>query len=315
MTPASVPSPPPSRPVRISWRARLLAIGALVVAAVIVDIVTEVNAIVATARIVWNSLVFAVLWSVRGIQGLVSVVARRRAWRLTSLLTSVGFGYTGRIFLSEERSRRIRSWRDRTRAAATRLRRRWLALPLSRKFLIVGILIAAQLFFIPTAAEYILLFPVGFMIRPIVLGARKLYSWAGDQVFGKMYWKYCGGTHRAVVRRCGRFVPVKAVTGGSRLLRLQYLTAWRLWKYHPSYRDASGELWVSALEPFRLWRRRQLDIYVGRPLLSGPRDAACRATEPEPPHCEAPPATSGDAGEPRRGLDRALDARDAQAPS
>ncbi len=105
------------------------------------------------------------------------------------------------------------------------------------------------------------------------------------------------------------------VSGGSRLLRLQYPTAWRLWKYHPRYRDASGELRVSALESFRLRRRRQLDLYVGRPLLSGPRDPACRATEEAPPHCDVPPAVPSDAGEPRRQLDRALDRSDAQAPS
>ena len=176
------------------------------------------------------------------------------------------------MFLSAAHSRRIRSWRDRSRAAVARVRQRWLALPTSRKFLVVAVLIAAQLFLIPTAAEYILLFPVGFMIRPIVIGARKLYTWIGDLVFAKMYWKYCGRTHRTVMDRCERVLPVRTFLGASRQARLQYLTAWRLWRHEPRYRDESGELWISVLEPFRLWRAKKLDIYVGRPLLAGKRE-------------------------------------------
>jgi hypothetical protein len=254
------------------WRGTLIAVAVLVAVAVAVDVLTGINTVAATARIVWNALVFAVLWTARSIQGIVALIARRRAWRLTSFLTSIGFGYTGRVFLSAAHSRRIHSWRDRMRAAMKRVRKRWLALPTGGKFFVVGVLIAAQLFLIPTAAEYILLFPVGFMIRPIIVGARKLYSWVGDQVFAKVYWKYCGRTHQNVMQRCERVLPVRAALGASRQARLQYLTAWRLWKYEPRYRDESGELWISVLEPFRLWRAKKLDIYVGRPLLAGRRE-------------------------------------------
>ena len=64
--------------------------------------------------------------------------------------------------------------------------------------------------------------------------------------------------------------------GAVRLGRMRYLTAWRLWKYDPQYRDPSGELWVSFFEPLRLWNERKLDLYIGRPLL------ARRPTVPAP---------------------------------
>src|SRR5882724_2853591 len=275
---------------RTGWRGTLLAVALLVAVAVVVDIATGINAIAATARIVWNALVFAVLWTARSIQGVVALVARRRAWRLTSFLTSIGFGYTGRVFLSAAHSRKIRSWRDRSRAAVARVRRRWLALSTSAKFLVVAVLIAAQLFLLPTASEYILLFPVGFMIPAIVLGVRKLYSWAGDLIFAKVYWQYCGRTHQAVMRQCERVMPVRGLLDASRKARLQYLTAWRLWKYEPRYRDESGELWISVLEPFRLWRAKKLDIYIGRPLLAGQRDGPHIGPPIGPTPTESPPA-------------------------
>src|SRR5262249_2347583 len=153
----------------VGWKASLLAFGLLVVVAVIIDVATGINAIAASARIVWNGFVFAVLWTARSIQGVVALIARRRAWRVASFPTAIGFGYAGRIFLSAEHSRRVRGWRDRLRAATARIRQRWLALSTPRKFLVVAILIAAQLAFVPAAAEYLVLFPVGFMIRPIVL--------------------------------------------------------------------------------------------------------------------------------------------------
>jgi hypothetical protein len=61
---------------------------------------------------------------------------------------------------------------------------------------------------------------------------------------------------------------------GARLLRLRYLSAWRLWRYDPRYRDAARNArHVSFVEPLRLWWRGELDGYVGRPLLAGPRRA------------------------------------------
>jgi hypothetical protein len=288
-----------SRPIahpHIGWRASLAAFIVLVAVAAVIDVATGINAIAASARIVWNGFVFALLWSARSLQALVALVARRRAWRLTSFLTSVGFGYAGRVFLSAQHSRELLGWRARFRAVVARVRHRWLVLTIGQKFLVVAILIAAQLAFLPAAAQYLVLFPVGFMIRPMVLGVRKLYSWMGDLIFGKVYWQYCGRAHNAVVHRCERFVPVKAVSGASRRLRLQYLTAWRLWKYQPRYRDESGELWVSVLEPFRLWRGRQLDIYVGHPLLCGGRSGVRLASAVQPALPNGPPRVASGVG-------------------
>jgi hypothetical protein len=284
--------------VHIGWQASLAAFVLLVGAAAVIDVVTGINAIAATARIVWNGFVFAVLWSARSLQALVAVIARRRAWRVTSFLTSIGFGYASRVVLSANDSRRLQGWRERVRGATARVRRRWLALPTGQKFLVAAVLVIAQLAFLPAAAEYLVLFPVGFMIRPIVLGVRRAYSWVGDLMFAKAYWTYCGRAHHAVVRRCERVVPVRAVTGASRLLRLQYLTAWRLWKYQPRYRDESGELWVSVAEPFRLWKNHKLDIYIGHPLLAGGRTSTRVAPAPAsgPALPAGPPRATSDVG-------------------
>jgi hypothetical protein len=298
MTAAPAPLPPTPAQAHIGWQASLAAFVVLVGAAAVIDVVTGINAIAATARIVWNGFVFAVLWSARSLEALVALIARRRAWRVTSFLTSVGFGYAGRVFLSAEHSREVLGWRDRIRAVVAQVRHRWLALSTAHKLLVAATLVIAQLAFLPAAAEYLVLFPVGFMIRPMVLGVRKLYSWIGDLIFGRVYWQYCGRAHNAVVRRCGRLVPVKAVSGASRLLRLQYLTAWRLWKYQPRYRDESGELWVSVAEPFRLWKNHKLDIYVGHPLLAGGHAGGRLAPAPAPvPALPAgPPRATSDVG-------------------
>ena len=69
--------------------------------------------------------------------------------------------------------------------------------------------------------------------------------------------------------------------GGIRLIRMRYLCAWRLWKYDPRYRDLTGELWVSVLEPVRLWKERKLDRYVGRPLFA--RKQVQRASQSRAP--------------------------------
>ncbi len=268
---ASTSNGKPSTTPTLRWTRWLLALCALVAAVVAVDVATGTYAIGATMRLLWNGLAFALLWATRSVQGLVALIARRRAWRATSVLTAIGFGYMGRVFLSAPRIREAHGWREKFRIATARLRRWWAGLATGMKFAVVAVLIVAQLAILPTAAEYLVLFPVGFMIPVIASGIRKLYSWAGDLVFARMYWQYCGRAHNAAVRACGRLMPVRATSRAVRLLRLRYLTAWRLWKYDPRYRDESGELWVSFLEPVRLWRTGKLDIYIGHPLLSGAR--------------------------------------------
>lgn len=270
----SVSNGRPAATPPLRWTRWLLALCVLVAAVVAVDVATGAYAIGATMRLIWNAFAFALLWAARSAQGVVALIARRRAWRVTSILTAVGFGYMGRVFLSEPRIREAHGWRERFRIATARLRRWWAGLSTGMKFGVVAALILAQLAVLPTAAEYLVLFPVGFMIPVIASGMRKLYSWAGDLVLGSAYWRYCGRAHRAVVRACGRVMPVRAANRAMRLLRLRYLTAWRLWKYDPRYRDESGELWVSFLEPIRLWRKGELDVYIGRPLLSGKRRAS-----------------------------------------
>jgi len=265
----SPPKPPERQPLR--WTRWLVALCLLVAAIVAVDIATGAHAIGATMRLAWSSLAFALLFAARNVEALIALIARRRVWRATSVLTEIGFGYAGRVFLAEPRIREAHGWRQRLRLAVARMRRGWMALPTGVKFTLVVVLIVAQLAVLPVAADFLVLFPIGFMIPVIAAGVRRIYSWAGDLVFAKMYWRYCGRAHYATVNACGRFVPVRVVGRAAGLLRLRYLTAWRLWKYDPRYRDESGELRVSFLEPGRLLRQGKLDVYRGRPLLCGKR--------------------------------------------
>jgi hypothetical protein len=65
-------------------------------------------------------------------------------------------------------------------------------------------------------------------------------------------------------------------------VRIRYLTAWRLWKYHPRYCGPEpGKRQVDLVEPLRLWRRGELDVYVDRPLLAGGRRAVLQSPPEE----------------------------------
>ena len=80
--------------------------------------------------------------------------------------------------------------------------------------------------------------------------------------------------HRATVARLRHLPPFRQIVGATRLARIRYLCAWRLWKYDPRYRKPDGtEREVSFIEPLRLWWRGELDRYVGHPLLAGDAQA------------------------------------------
>lgn len=143
-------------------------------------------------------------------------------------------------------------------------REQWQAGPLWGKLFFVAGLIASQIYL----HVVLVIFPIAFLI-PVV---RRLGVRIADVVFGKWYWRAFGGTHRAFATCVRRLPLVSPLIAGTRLLRLRYLTAWRLWRYHPRYRNPeSDRRLVNLAEPIRLWWRGELDGYVGSPLLSGLR--------------------------------------------
>lgn len=237
-------------------------------AIVALDQLTGTDAVGASAQVALRFLKYVGVWCVQSFHVIAAAVFRRRVWRFVMLLTPVGFGYFGNIIFSETRMRRAEHLLRRYRSALQAGKEWWHDRSTLEKFLIVFIVIALQAALLPAIAQYIVFFPYRFMI-PVVKGAaRWFYSRTSDTFVGVLYWKYCGATHWRVMRAVREYWLVKYVHDGLCLLRLQYLTAWRLWKYDEKYRNEAGELWVSFIEPIRLWRRGTLNRYVGRPLFA-----------------------------------------------
>jgi hypothetical protein len=258
----------PSHRKRWRW---VVAFTALFVAILVADMVTGMNAVGATARMFWGLLRVPIFWFIRGADAFIIRIIGRRAWRGILALLSIGFGYLGRVFLREVHIEKVHSTREKFRRILECIRRWWIKLSLRQKLAVVAAAIALQVILLPTIHTYILLFPIGFMIPVMVRMGAKMYAWIGDTIFGKLYWTYCAPVHNAVGRFLERLPLVRQIRGAWRLFRLQYYTAWRLWRSDPRYRDESGKRWVSFIEPIRLWRKGKLNVYAGRPLLSGKR--------------------------------------------
>src|SRR5262249_3223575 len=134
-------------------------------------------------------------------------------------------------------------------------------LPLLGKIAVAFLVIASQVYL----HAVLIVFPVAFLV-PVV---RRVWVQAADIFLGGWYWRTIGPTHRRGVSRLRRTPVMRRAIGGVRVARLRYLCAWRLWRYHPRYRGATAQRRISLIEPVRLWRRGELDTYVGKPLLSG----------------------------------------------
>lgn len=229
---------------------------------------TGADAIAGTARFAWNALVIAGNGLLRVAGGFLALVAKGIGWRrlsrLSTAILSVGLGYSGSVLLSDSGVRRAKGWTGKIRRVLMLVRQRWLALHVVGKLAIVAALIASQLYL----HSLLVLFPIAFLV-PVV---RRLWVQTADLVFGSWYWRTFGQVHRAVVRFLKTMLGVREVIGATRLLRLRYLYAWRLWKHDPRYRcPETNRRVISLAEPIRLWRRGELDRYVGRPLLRGSR--------------------------------------------
>lgn len=250
----------------IRWTARVAAVLLIVVAIVAIDHFTDIDLIGTTVRFVLGSLEFAVSSAIRSLQLLLRLVLRRRIWRSILSSLSISYGYSWRIILSDKRARRADIFLAKTRSTTATMRTKWHKLSFTAKLVTAIVLAALQIVLFPVLSEYIVLFPVGFLIPTIVGGARRIYGWIGDLLFGATYETYIGKLHRKAIRWIRNLRWIRITRGALRLTRLRYLTAWRIWKYNPTYRTKSSELAVSFIEPVRLWKNGKLDRYVGRPL-------------------------------------------------
>jgi len=251
------------------WIGTLLVIGAIIAA---IDLYFGTLLIGATTRFLWNAAVFALFWVTRTLEaGIVMVfpVLRRQAMKITAFFTGIGVGYASSVILSDAQLKKAHSFRGKVRAMITRLRSRWLALPFVGKLGVVAVLIALQVILIPTIARWVVFFPIGFLV-PLLVAARQFVAVRiMDKTVGRVYRKYCGGWHRTAVTKVKSVPVVQQARGGVLLLRLQYLTAWRMWKYEPCYKTVRGRRRISLFEPVRLWWRGELNRYVGKPLFAG----------------------------------------------
>jgi hypothetical protein len=261
-----------------------------VAAFVAVYLITGEEAIGAATRFLWNAVVFLVNGAIRLFGGLTLVLARgvglRRISRLATLLTGVGLGYAGSLILSDARLKRAHGWRGKVKTFITLASKRWQALHLVWKLAIVAALIASQIYL----HFLLIVFPIAFLV-PVV---RRLWVQIADLVFGSWYWRTFGRWHRAAVAALQAMPGPRHAIGATRVWRIRYLCAWRLWKYDPAYRDPlSGKRWVSIVEPVRLWWRGDLDRYIGRPLLPGRRSGYVAARRDMLPGQDGSSATGG----------------------
>lgn len=266
----------------IGWKESLGLLVIICGVILAIDIYFETHYIGATARFLWNSLAFVMQSLARTIEASLALLFRQRAKRiLTGIFTTVGFVYVSHLILTDKQVRSAHTWREwirlTIRVALSHVRDQWLRLPLWGKLLVVGIAIYGQVHFIPWMAAFIVLFPIAFLV-PIVRSIKQwLVSFFApiivDSVFGQWYWRRYGVAHRATITKLKTIPGGREIRGLLALIRLQYLTAWRMWKYAPCYQLAKSERRrISLFEPLRLWWCGELNRYVQRPLLSGPRN-------------------------------------------
>lgn len=238
----------------------------IVVVFVTIYALTGQDAIGAAARFLSNGVILVRNMIARSAGSLLKLMAQGIGWRRLSRFlaagASVGLGYAASVVVSDRTVKQARGWREKGHAAATFAQQTWHTAPLMAKIAAVVCLIASQIYL-----HFILVvFPIAFLVPAV----RRIWVRTADMMFGSWYWKTFGATHRAVIASIRSLPLIRSLFEASRLTRLRYLSAWRLWRYDPRYRDpANYARHVSLVEPLRLWRRGELDRYIGRPLLAG----------------------------------------------
>ena len=260
---------------QIGWYVAFVVIA--VAASVGVYALTGQDALAAAVRIFWNAFVLLFNAALRVLGSLIGLLAKGVGWRrlsrIANVIGGIGLGYAGSVLFSDEKVKRARNWRGRLRAIITLARNKWQALPLGWKLFVVAVLIASQIY----VHTMLIIFPIAFLV-PVV---RRLWVRVADLAFGSWYWRTFGSRHRSVISTMRRLPGVRGVIGWGRLTRIRYLTAWRLWRYHPRYQlvDTNRRM-VSLSEPIKLWWRCELDSYVGKPLLSGAKPTCACPDDP-----------------------------------
>jgi hypothetical protein len=268
------------------WYATFCALALLLT--VTVGYFTGLDAVAATSRFLWNATALITNGTIRAAGALLLFLARGIGWRrlarLATATMGVGLSYSGGILLSERQLRRAKGWTGTLSVLLAQTRNRWLGLHLAWKITIVALLIASQVYL----HFLLILFPIAFLV-PVV---RRIWVRTADMALGSWYWRAFGHTHRAVIAHLRTTPGARELVGAVRLARIRYLRAWRMWRYDPRYRHAAtGKQIISFIEPMRLWWRGELDDYVGRPLLCGPRRSS-RAGRATPSGSSAAPTAS-----------------------
>lgn len=236
---------------------------------VVTSLLGTVSALLAyLSRLILGAHVAAGGLLARFVDTLPYLVARRKVWQWTTSFLWVSYGYIGRILLSERQLGGVYRVRGTLRKASVLLRDWWFGLSTWQKFAVAILLIVLQVAISP-AAEYIVLFPVGFLIPLFWKGIRSVYGFIADLLFGALYRKYWGKRGRAIRRTVREAVTRRGIMAGIRLWQLRYRTMLRIWR--SEYRKPSGRLEVSIIKSIHLIRSGRLDEYRGRGLLGNQR--------------------------------------------
>lgn len=231
----------------IRW---ILAAAILIAVVVLLEMLTGTGFLSGALRVAWNAIIYSGIFVVRFLESSAVQLVWRRILKIGAALGAIQTGYAMHVVFNRASLSRLKDsgawWRRRT----ARMAAWWQRLSSLEKFLIAAELIALQVIFLPKAAEWIVLFPIGFMIPAF----RRVGVMVADSTLVRVYMRIFGRPHRALMRLLGNIPAVRMLIGVVRLARFRYLTAWRLWKYDPKYRTEHGELWISFVEPFRLWR-------------------------------------------------------------
>jgi hypothetical protein len=245
-------------------KSRVIAIALLIAAIVLVDQMTGENAIGFTFRFLWGIITRFVIFAIHWSDILFLSVLRVRVFQWIGALTMVQIGYIGRVIFNEHQMGKFSNWKGSMKEHVLWVKRLWRATPFLFKVAVVGLLIFGQMALLPRLSEWVILFPMGFMLH----GIESLYRRMFGKVANKAIDRVIADKHEELVDRIEWLDRLYTRCG---LWRLRYLTAWRLWKHSPKYRDpVTLKRKKSFIEPLRLfWRSDEsLERYIGKPLFA-----------------------------------------------
>lgn len=248
---------------------RIVIYGLLIVSIIIVDEMTGehlIGGLIILSRFLWQVVLNMSLFAIRKIDMIFMAIFRGRVLHGIGAIIAVNMGYAARVIMSDSAAERLSRGRRSVRAGIWRIRRIWTAAPFLVKVLIVAVAIFLQMWLLPVWSEYVILFPIGFIIH----GIEALYRRIFGAIANKAIDRVVGDKHHKLIERVSWLERSWRMLG---LWKLRLRTGWRLWRYDPQYRNPkTGKRRKSFFEVVRLWRSGKLDRYFGRPLLGGHRD-------------------------------------------